>query len=1027
VSLTADWSGNTGGGGGITMVDTAVSATGNILVDSKVNSDGMSAITAGNGGSGRGFSAVSTGNGDVTFTANKGAIGLGNLTTKIKGKDVTFDNGTGASGINTGVAISGQGIDAAGKIYIKGTALGSGAGVNVAGAYTTTGTSPNDTVYVEGTSATGDGVRIGTIGSLPSANQSVVTIKGTSLGGTGSGIAQTGAITAKSINMTGNSVGGAGITGMGVLTATGNIDLEGNSTSNNGLVINNTVTSTGGNITATASAANTTKVALAISGSGALIASGTNQNINMVANTMDFSGATAINAGTTGTVNITTKDAATAIRIGVDDGSPVVQQLSLNQTELSKITAAKTVIGDSLNTGGISVDGAVTTASVAGDITLLSKSNISVNKALTVGGSGATRNLTLNGAGATSVISQTAEGVIKSAGLELLGSNATHTLINASNQVATLAANTKAIDYLNSGALTLGSVNTVGVNATGDVNIATSSGNLTIAQNVSTTSTSTTALQMNAGKSTNAGTKTGGDVIIGSGGSVSSPGRVTFMTGSIDGSTGLDVTAGDNRYNSDESVTNYTALLGATGRYAIYREAPTLTVNVNNASKTYDGFTYSGGNGFTESTSSAGLKNGDALSSATAGALYGGAAQGAKNASITPYTLSASEGTLGKSALGYVVSYNSGTLTINKADLTVTAQGVTKTYDGTTNATGNGLVGTLAGATAGEVVNSAGIQAFTDKNFGVGNKTVKASGVTIKDSGNVDVTGNYNIAYTDNTTSTINKADLTVTAQGVTKTYDGTTNATGNGLVGTLAGATAGEVVNSAGIQAFTDKNFGVGNKTVKASGVTIKDSGNVDVTGNYNIAYTDNTTSTINKKDATVSAAGNSVIFNSQLQTDKVATDGFIVGDKVGSVIGAGSGTQAGTYQSNLALTGGDDSSNYNVVFKNAAFTISAQNYVRPPVESTILSPVTFGLAFTGGATAAGGDGVDISSACDAWSSRGGGGSVSVMTLLKPSFMGLRTAKTDTMEAMSGGSASSAQSDAGASPCGGPGSLAQK
>ena len=40
---------------------------------------------------------------------------------------------------------------------------------------------------------------------------------------------------------------------------------------------------------------------------------------------------------------------------------------------------------------------------------------------------------------------------------------------------------------------------------------------------------------------------------------------------------------------------------------------------------------------------------------------------------------------------------------------------------------------------------------------------------------------------------------------------------------------------------------------------------------------------------------------------------------------------------------------------------------------------------------------------------------------------MGLRTAKTDSMEAMSGGSTSSAPSDAGASPCGGAGSLAQK
>ena len=35
--------------------------------------------------------------------------------------------------------------------------------------------------------------------------------------------------------------------------------------------------------------------------------------------------------------------------------------------------------------------------------------------------------------------------------------------------------------------------------------------------------------------------------------------------------------------------------------------------------------------------------------------------------------------------------------------------------------------------------------------------------------------GNYNITYADNTTSTINQANITLTAEDVTKTYDGTT------------------------------------------------------------------------------------------------------------------------------------------------------------------------------------------------------------------------------------------------------------
>ena len=64
----------------------------------------------------------------------------------------------------------------------------------------------------------------------------------------------------------------------------------------------------------------------------------------------------------------------------------------------------------------------------------------------------------------------------------------------------------------------------------------------------------------------------------------------------------------------------------------------------------------------------------------------------------------------------------------------------------------NGNVGTLAGA--GDSVKTAGSQVFLDKNAG-NNKTVRASGVAIKDSDNADVSSNYNFHYEDNTNSRI--------------------------------------------------------------------------------------------------------------------------------------------------------------------------------------------------------------------------------------------------------------------------------
>ncbi|WP_175541705.1 YDG domain-containing protein [Polaromonas sp. YR568] len=361
-----------------------------------------------------------------------------------------------------------------------------------------------------------------------------------------------------------------------------------------------------------------------------------------------------------------------------------------------------------------------------------------------------------------------------------------------------------------------------------------------------------------------------------------------------------------------------------------------LTVTAAGVIKTYDG-----------TLSAAGSATVDPLAGAGAGEVVNTAATQAftdKNFGVGNKTVRASGLTIKDSGNAdvtgnYNISYvDNTTSTINKADLTVTATGVNKTYDGTASATGAGSVSTLAGAGAGEVVNTAATQVFTDKNFGLGNKTVQASGLTIKDSGNVDVTGNYNIAYVDNTTSTINRANLTVTADAVTKTYDGTLAAAGSGTVGTLAGAGAGEVVNTAATQAFTDKNFGVGNKTVQASGLTIKDSGNVDVTGNYNIAYVDNTVSTINKADVTLSTSDVTRTYDGTTGAagSVVVTAGTVfVGDSATGGTFAFTNKNAGTGNKTVTTTGvtvgdGVNNANYNVTYAdNTTSTINKANLV--------------------------------------------------------------------------------------------------
>ena len=106
-----------------------------------------------------------------------------------------------------------------------------------------------------------------------------------------------------------------------------------------------------------------------------------------------------------------------------------------------------------------------------------------------------------------------------------------------------------------------------------------------------------------------------------------------------------------------------------------------LTVTANNATKTYDGLTWSGGNGVSYN----GFVNGEDPSVLGGTLTYGGMSQGATNAGS--YGLGAS----GYSADNYAISYVDGSLTIDKAALTVTANNATKTYDGQAWSGGNGV------------------------------------------------------------------------------------------------------------------------------------------------------------------------------------------------------------------------------------------------------------------------------------------------------------------------------------------------
>lgn len=180
-------------------------------------------------------------------------------------------------------------------------------------------------------------------------------------------------------------------------------------------------------------------------------------------------------------------------------------------------------------------------------------------------------------------ITQGAGGVLTAGELWLLGGG-NATLTAANNMVGRLTArNMGDIRFLNTSNLSIvslpGTVGEPGITASGVVKLGVLSGDINVTKLITTSSTSSDAVVLDAGVNSAAGDASGGNILIsGSGGvSVGSGGRATLYTGSISGSTGLVTLVGINpanyRYNSNASTTLSPAL--GVGLYGIYREALT--------------------------------------------------------------------------------------------------------------------------------------------------------------------------------------------------------------------------------------------------------------------------------------------------------------------------------------------------------------------------------------------------------------------------------------------------------------------
>jgi uncharacterized repeat protein (TIGR02543 family) len=215
--------------------------------------------------------------------------------------------------------------------------------------------------------------------------------------------------------------------------------------------------------------------------------------------------------------------------------------------------------------------------------------NISIGGALTATNS----NIYLYSSG-----SVTQSSPISSNGLALVGTGATFTLSNASNNVSTLAGGSSggrlgAVTFTDSaGGLTIGQVSSlIGLYSSAVVNIATTTGNLSLSESISSNASSGDSVLLYANKSATSGNAGSGDVVVSANGNISInvAARALIYSGTRTSSTGLVTLVGGetNTRSLVDATTLISAInpsIGSSGIYALFRTntpAPTYTITYN--------------------------------------------------------------------------------------------------------------------------------------------------------------------------------------------------------------------------------------------------------------------------------------------------------------------------------------------------------------------------------------------------------------------------------------------------------------
>ena len=401
---------------------------------------------------------------------------------------------------------------------------------------------------------------------------------------------------------------------------------------------------------------------------------------------------------------------------------------------------------------------------------------------------------------------------------------------------------------------------------------------------------------------TNATLNTGGAALVG----VIGSDNVTLNTGGATGfftdkNVGLGKTVNVSGLTIGGTASGNYSLTQPTTNASIFALSISVTAAAN--SKTYDG-----------------TNTAAASPTITTGSLQGtdiaGFSEIYDNKNVgTSKTLTPSGSVIdGNGGNNYTIAFfTANTGSISTRSITVTAAANTKTYDQTTSAAALPTIttGSLQGT------DTAGFsETYSNKIVATGKTLTPAGSVNDGNSGN-----DYAVTFVPVNTGVINTLSLTVSATGVDKVYDGTTNATVTLTDNRLSGDSFSDTYTMA---SFADANVG-SNKTVSVSGIAIS---GIDAT-NYTANTTASTTANITAGSLTISADNKSKtagLSNPPLTASYV---GFVGGDDTNSLTTQATLSTTATTNSPVGMypitASGAASPNYTISYNSGTLTVFA------------------------------------------------------------------------------------------------------